>query len=154
MFCSKCGKQNEAGQQFCSACGASLIMNNQNMNQSINNSNVMNPNYVQTNTIPKKGMGIGKILLIIGGVFVGFIVLIIGFIVVISSSQDKLVCKASNGSITIMHDDEKLTGYTANGFTYDFDGQKAYADTIGVEAYLDEFTDWFEDNTDGTCTRD
>ena len=70
-----------------------------------------------------------------------------------SSNSDKLVCKSKEGNITIMYNDKTLTGYTANGISYDYDGQKEYADQVGVDAYLTEFATWFSNNTTGTCSR-
>ena len=34
-------------------------------------------------------------------------------------TSDKLVCKSDEGNITIMYNDKKIKGYTANGITYD-----------------------------------
>ena len=65
----------------------------------------------------------------------------------------KMVCKSDEGNITIMYNDKTLTGYTANGISYDYDGQKEYADQVGVDAYLTEFATWFSNNTTGTCSR-
>lgn len=53
-----------------------------------------------------------------------------------------------------MYDENRITGYTAVGINYDLDGQKKYAEQVGVEAYINEFATWFKNNTSGTCTID
>ncbi len=52
-----------------------------------------------------------------------------------------------------MYTDKTITGYTASGMGYNLEEKKQYAEQIGVDAYLEEFTTWFEENTTGTCTR-
>ncbi len=94
-----------------------------------------------------------KILTIIGGIVVALILLGVIIFAVVSMTSKKMTCKSSKGNITIMYNDEKITGYTASGMTYDLDQQQAVAELVGIEAYLDEFEDWFADNTDGTCER-
>lgn len=94
-----------------------------------------------------------KILMIIGGIVVGLVLIGVIVFLVISATSKKLECKSSIGDITLMYSDKTVTGYAANGIEYDLDGQQAIADRIGIEAYLDEFEEWFADNTDGTCTR-
>jgi len=102
---------------------------------------------------PKKNKGI-KILAIIGGVIVGIILLAIIIISIVSANSDKLVCKSSEGNITIMYNKNGITGYTANGMSYDLDQQKDYAKKIGIDAYIKEFNSWFTSNTSGTCSID
>ena len=62
--------------------------------------------------------------------------------------KEKLVCKSKEGNITIMYNDNTITGYTAVGITYDLDGQKEIAKQIGVEEYIKA---WFSENMTGTC---
>ena len=50
-----------------------------------------------------------------------------------------------------MYNDKTLTGYTYKNIKYDFDGQKAYAEEVGVENYIKEFKKFFESNTTGSC---
>ena len=90
-----------------------------------------------------------KALIIIGGIV---LVIVIAFIVVFSNSK-KLVCKSKEGNITLMYNSKGITGYTASNMTYDLDGQQEVAKQIGVDAYLEEFTEWFSNNTTGTCTK-
>ncbi len=80
---------------------------------------------------------------------------ILGIIIfgVISATSKKLVCKSNEGNITIMYNNKSITGYTANGIEYDLEGQKKYADQVGIDAYLNEFSTWFKTNTTGSCTK-
>lgn len=80
------------------------------------------------------------------------VVLVVIFVVFFKSSK-KLVCKSEQGNITIMYNNKTITGYTANGIGYDFDGQKEYAEQVGIDAYIDEFSTWFSTNTTGTCNK-
>ena len=34
-----------------------------------------------------------------------------------------------------------------------FEEQKKIADEVGIDEYLTEFEEWFESNSNGTCTR-
>lgn len=52
-----------------------------------------------------------------------------------------------------MYNDEKITGYTASGMAYDMDAQNEVVERLGIEKYLNEFSDWFDEHTDGTCNR-
>ena len=92
-----------------------------------------------------------KVLMIIGGIVVGIIVIALVLILVTSLTSKKLVCKSSEGNITIMYSDDKINGYTAKGINYDLDGQQKIAEEIGVEEYLEQFKVWFSTNTSGTC---
>lgn len=94
-----------------------------------------------------------KVLMVIGGVVVGLVVLGVAIFAIVSLTSSKLKCSSTQGSITLMYNDDVITGYTASGIGYDLDEQKAIAEIIGVEPYLEQFTKWFEQNTDGTCTR-
>ena len=98
------------------------------------------------------------IILIVGGVFllgiVGIVALVLMLILNVSNNSNKLVCESKEGNITLMYDDSGIIGYTQMGIEYDLDGQQKYAEKVGVEAYLDEFTDWFEKNTSGTCKKE
>jgi len=95
-----------------------------------------------------------KILTIIGGIVVGIVILVIVIFVFVSKTSYKLVCTSPEGNITIMYNDDTLTGYTASGgASYDYDGQKGYADSVGTAAYINEFEAWFVGNTSGGCQR-
>ena len=92
-----------------------------------------------------------KVLMIIGGIVLGFAVLFIVIFAVISATSSKLVCKSSEGNIRIMYNDKTITGYTVNGISYDMDGQKKVAEQIGIDAYIEQFSQWFSPNTTGNC---
>lgn len=94
-----------------------------------------------------------KTLMIIGGVVLGIVVLGCAIFALVSMTSHKMKCKSSVGNITIMYNDDKITGYTVTGMTYDMDAQSQYAEKIGIEKYLDEFSSWFIEHTDGTCNR-
>ena len=94
-----------------------------------------------------------KVLIIIGSILLGIIVLGIIIFSVISSTSSKLTCKSNEGNITIMYNDKTLTGYTANGISYDLDEQKKLAEQIGVDSYLEEFSTLFQNKTTGTCSK-
>ena len=94
------------------------------------------------------------VLMVIGGivVFVGVLLFII--FTFVSSSSDKLVCESKEGDITLMYNDKEIVGYTAKNITYDMEQQKKYAEEVGIDSYMDEFTAWFESNTSGTCKKE
>lgn len=94
-----------------------------------------------------------KVLTIIGGIVVGVVVVGVIIFLIVSATSKKLVCKSDEASITIMYNKDNITGYKASGLTYDMDGQKKYAEQVGIEAYIDEFSTWFSNNTTGTCTK-
>lgn len=87
-------------------------------------------------------------------VFVVFIIIFgLGIYFLIFTTSKKMKCTSNEGNITIMYNDEKITGYNAYGIEYDLHGQKEYAKQIGIDAYLDEFATWFSENTTGSCQR-
>ena len=94
-----------------------------------------------------------KVLRVIGGIVLLVVVLFITIFAITSATSDKLKCKSKEGNITLMYNDKTITGYTANNISYDLDVQKKLAEEIGVEEYLEEFTEWFEENTTGTCSK-
>ena len=95
-----------------------------------------------------------KGLLIFVGIVGGVVVLFGLLFGLVSISSKKMVCKSDEGDITIMYNDSQITGYTAVGISYNLEEQKILAERIGVEAYLNDFSKWFKNNTSGTCTRE
>lgn len=93
------------------------------------------------------------VLTIISGITLAIIVFVVALFMIVSFTSKKLVCKSAEGNITIMYNDETITGYTASGVTYDLDGQKQVAERIGIESYLEQFSTWFKTNTTGSCTK-
>ena len=94
-----------------------------------------------------------KVLTVIGGLFLGLVIVVAIILIVTSLTSKKLVCKSNEGNITIMYNDKTITGYTAKGITYDMDGQKQIAEQIGIESYITQFESWFKTNTPGSCTK-
>lgn len=94
-----------------------------------------------------------KVLTVIGAIVVVIIIIFVVLFVFTSLTSKKLECKSSEGNITIMYNDKTITGYTANGITYDMDGQQVVAEQMGIDAYINEFSTWFGNNTSGTCTK-
>lgn len=92
-----------------------------------------------------------KILMIVGGVVVSIFALVAIIFTVVSLTSSKLVCESPEGNITLMYNSETITGYTAVGVSYELDEQKMYAKQVGIEAYLEEFSLWFSNNTSGQC---
>ena len=130
MFCKNCGNQLNNGDNNCSNCGAEVVSNS-------------------VEQVPKKKKGILKKVIIGLVIFIAFIAII--FAIVFSTSK-KLVCKSSEGNITIMYRDEKITGYIVKNATYDLDKGNEYVKQMGISEYLKQFELWFESNTtDGTC---
>ena len=136
MFCSNCGKELNIGDNNCSNCGEKVTHNENN-------------NDIQYQQKPKNKKGIIK-KIIIG--FVIFIAIIASIITIVSLTSKKLVCKSSEGNITIMYRDEKLTGYIVKNATYDLDKGNEYVKQMGISEYLKQFELWFTSNTtDGKC---
>jgi len=94
-----------------------------------------------------------KTLMIIGGIVVGLVIFGVALFLIVFSTSKKMKCKSKEGNITLMYNKKRLTGYTVKNMSFDLDEQNAIAKVIGVEAYLDEFAEWFKANTSGTCDR-
>lgn len=95
-----------------------------------------------------------KVLMVIGSIALGVLLLIGIIFVIVSATSQKLECESTTGkNITIMYNDEKITGYTAFGMTYDMDTQNEYAKQVGMENYLVEFSGWFKEHVGGVCTK-
>lgn len=95
----------------------------------------------------KKKSVLKKVLIIVGI----FVAIFIAIFVSVYNNSNKLICKSDEGNITIMYNDKTITGYTAVGIKYDLSGQKQIAKQLGVDAYMESFIDWFEENTTGSC---
>ena len=92
------------------------------------------------------------ILAVIGFIFI--VLVIVGLFILFSFGQYKLVCESREGNITLTYSDEAIIGYTAKNITYDLEGQKAIARRVGIDQYMIDFTDWFENNTSGSCRKE
>lgn len=67
--------------------------------------------------------------------------------------SNKLVCKSDEGNITIMYNDDTITGYTSKNISYDLKTQREIVKNMGVKDYLDSFSIWFSENTTGDCQK-
>lgn len=94
-----------------------------------------------------------KVLMIIGGIVLAIAAIAAIIIGITYTTSKKMVCKSNEGNIIIMYNDKKITGYTAKGITYDLDGQQKLSEQIGIDEYLNQFSNWFSTNTTGTCKR-
>lgn len=101
----------------------------------------------------QKSLSKRQILLTLLWAAFGFATLVAIIFTLSSLSTPRLVCKSSQGNISITYDDSSITGYSASKLTYDFASQQAYAEQVGVDQYLNEFSDWFAGHTDGSCRR-
>ncbi len=88
---------------------------------------------------------------IIGGIFLICLVFAVVLYFVMASSSKQLVCTSDEGDITIYYSKKGVLDYTADGMEFDLEGQREYSVKVGIDAYLDEFSEWFQNNTTGTC---
>lgn len=96
-----------------------------------------------------------KKLYLIGCAVVILAVIILNVVILINNNNGskELVCQSDNGNITITYDGDTIIGYTSNGYTYDLLSEKSRAEQIGINKYLEEFSNTFNTNTLGTCTK-
>ena len=94
-----------------------------------------------------------KTLMIIGGFVLGFVCIGVVIFIIVSATSKKLVCTSSRGNITIMYNDETITGYTSSGISYDMEQQKTVVEKIGIEKYLEDFSSFFSNGSDGSCKK-
>lgn len=91
-------------------------------------------------------------VILYGGLAIAMIFILI-FIISTNSSK-KMICEAPNVNITISYNDSEITGYSSYGMGYDLEGQREYAQKVGLEAYFLEFESWFKASTEnGVCHR-
>ena len=159
MYCTKCGEQVPDGNKFCSNCGTEVLNITEDQgndlipNQPVRPEVIVNNEEKPTQPQPKKKNN--KVLLIvliaIGAVVILIALALFGLYKYVVNNSSQMICTSNEGDITIIYNDDMIIGYTANGFTYDLDGQREYAEKVGIDAYLEEFNAWFENNTTGTC---
>ncbi len=164
MQCKKCGAALMDGVKFCSSCGKRVeIVTEQGNAVETAGEEVMPPTSGQvqsptpTEQPKKKHTGLMIGLIVFGVFFIfGIVAAVFGIKSLLNSTKysKNLICVSDKGSITIKYNDTTIVGYLANGMKYDLDGQKAYAEKIGVNAYILEFNNWFIKNTSGKCTID
>lgn len=161
MFCKKCGKELNQDQMICENCGVKVENSLYDSQNQISQESVIGENALQQSKKmaqvyknEQKKSGLIKFLCIIGAIVIGFVLLFMLAFGLLSLGTEKLICKSSEGSITLNYDKSGIRGYTAVGMSYDLDGQQEYAKKVGIDAYLSEFSDWFSENTSGECTFD
>ena len=153
MFCVNCGNKLNSGDNNCSNCGTPVVSNENNVVDNMNNAQYQQPQQMNYNAPIQHGSketgGILKKILI---GFVIFIAIFVFIIIFVSLTSKKLVCESSQGNITLMYKDDRLTGYTVKNATFDLDKGNEMVKQIGLDEYLKEFESWFKVNTtDGKC---
>lgn len=148
MFCTNCGRQLNTGEIFCANCGQRI---KNDANSSIINNNIYSNERMNRKNNPAPVIIVIVVLVLIVLSIIGIIVLSTNMFSNLYQNSYKLVCKSKEGNITIIYDQEEIIGYTVKGMSYDLDGQKEYADLIGIDEYILEFDEWFRNNTSGQC---
>lgn len=95
----------------------------------------------------KKGFTVILVIVTIGLVLVN-----VPFMMTLFASN-KLKCKSNEGNITLMYNDNTVTYFLTNDIYYDLDSQKAMIEKIGINDYIDNFSNWFSGNTSGKCVK-
>ena len=67
-------------------------------------------------------------------------------------TSDKLTCKSKEGNITLIYNDTVEYFFTDNIY-YNLDNQKAMIEKVGINNYIDYFSNWFNSNTSGKCVK-
>ena len=94
----------------------------------------------------KKGFTVILVIVTIGLVLVN-----VPFMMTLFTSN-KLKCKSNEGNITLMYNDTVEYFFTDNIY-YNLDNQKAMIEKIGINNYIDYFSNWFNSNTSGKCVK-
>ena len=83
------------------------------------------------------------------------LVLVLGYIVYVyyNTASRKMICESAQGDIIIYYNKKSVVGYKSSTITYDIYEQRQYADEIGITQYLEEFSTWFKENTQGVCKK-
>lgn len=83
------------------------------------------------------------------------LLLILGYIVFMlyNTASRKMECTSSIGNITIIYNKKSVTGYKSTTIPYNIYEQREKADSMGIDAYLDEYQKWFTENVGGSCQR-
>ena len=163
MICKKCGVTIRENDKYCKNCGEKVTdinnqildnseQNNNKIEETIKTSSQQNKPTLNNQLQPKKTNKVILIAAVIIGSIGVFVTIFIIIYSILSANSEGLVCKSKEGNITIMYKNNEIIGYTAVGITYDLDKQKEYAKSVGIDAYLKEFSSWFSKNTSGKCT--
>lgn len=98
----------------------------------------------------KKGLKKGLLIyiIIVNIIIIGTIIFIINY-----NLSDKLVCKSSEGNITIIYNDKTIKNYQSKNIAYNIKEQKEAAKKMGMDKYIPMFKEWFESSTSGKCIK-
>lgn len=94
-----------------------------------------------------------KIFLIGCGVVILSVVVMVVLVLTNNNGNKELICQSNMGNITLTYNNTTIIGYTAKDYSYDLLAEKARAEEIGMSKYIDEFSNTFNTNTFGTCTK-
>ena len=72
--------------------------------------------------------------------------------IITNFTSNKLTCKSEEGNITLIYNDTIAYFFTDNIY-YNLDNQKAIIEKIGINNYINEFSNWFNSNTNGKCVK-
>ena len=179
MNCKNCGNILFEKDTFCTKCGTPVDRTSTPVQQPVNPELVQQPTYQQptmeqpqqpvnpqpmyqqpvnnyqqpmyNQPSPKKKTN--PLIFVLAGIGLVVLLAIVMLIIVAKSSKD-FVCTSDQGSITLYYNKNAVIGYSAQGFTYDLDGQQELSKQKGIDQYLDEFNQWFVSTTNGKCTKD
>jgi len=102
-----------------------------------------------------KGLKEVNIWFLIGcGIVMLSVVVMIVLIAVngIGNNTKQLVCKSNNGNITLTYDENSIIGYTSSGYSFDLLLEQGRFSQLGMDRYIEEYSNTFNTNTFGTCT--
>lgn len=88
-----------------------------------------------------------------GVVILSVVVMVVLVLTNNNNGNMDLVCQSNMGNITITYNNATIVGYEANGYSYDLSSEQVRAQEIGIKKYIDEFSNTFNTNTFGTCTK-
>lgn len=94
-----------------------------------------------------------KIFLIGCSVVILSVVVMVVLVLTNKNSNKELVCVSNYGNVTITYNSATIVGYTSKGYSYDLLSEKSRAEQIGMNRYIEEFSNTFNTNTFGTCTK-
>lgn len=94
-----------------------------------------------------------KIFLAVCIVVVLLVIALVVYITIDGNKTKELVCTSNAGNVTIYYDSTTVIGYTQNGYDYSLLSEKSRAETIGIEKYIEEFSNTFVSTTNGACKK-
>lgn len=94
-----------------------------------------------------------KIFLIGCGLVILSVIVMVVLVLTNNNGNKELVCQSNMGNITLTYNSATIVGYTAKDYSYDLLAEKQRAEEIGINKYIDEFSNTFNTNTFGTCNK-